>query len=205
VKFVKFVAFLFSIGQPLESRPHRSLFAVFETDIASFVIVNLMPGKSLQNQQTGPEVFIRKHLVDELIGICVNALPHKAFGLVGGDDIYHPKSLHPCSTNLRNSPEWKPIFESFGEFYRDPDLGFVIAPPEVKVVLEIMDSRRESFVGVFHSHRFLRAEPTEIDLALSTDSSVLSYIVSVVNPSAPEIGIFRLNGGKCRSIPIVKY
>ncbi len=164
-----------------------------------------MVGKTLQNRAAKPEVFISDHLIEELVGICIRALPHKAFGLVGGDDIYHPKSLYPCYTNLRNTPEWKAVFESYGEFYRDPDLGFVIAPPEVKVVLGAIDSRRESFIGVFHSHRFLRAEPTEIDVALSTDSSLLSYIVSVVNPSAPEIGIFRLNGGGYQNIPIVKY
>ena len=150
-------------------------------------------------------VFISENLVEALIKICIDALPHKAFGLVGGEDVYHPTSLYPCSTNLRNAQEWKPIFESFGEFYRDPDLGFVISPPEVKVVLEAMDSRRESFVGVFHSHRFLRAKPTPIDIALSTDPKFLSYIVSVADPSAPEIGIFRLNGGEYQRILIVKY
>jgi proteasome lid subunit RPN8/RPN11 len=164
-----------------------------------------MLGRTLQNQPVKPEVFISKPLAEELIRICVDALPHKAFGLVGGNDLYHPKSLYPCSTNLRNAPEWKSIFESYGEFYRNPDLGFVIAAPEVKVVLETMDSRGESFIGVFHSHRFLRAEPSEIDIALCTDPGLLCYIVSTVDPSAPEVGIFRLHGGGFQSIPIVKY
>jgi proteasome lid subunit RPN8/RPN11 len=159
----------------------------------------------LENGAAMPEVFISTHLMEELIALCLGALPHKAFGLVGGDDIYHPKSLYPCYTNLRNTPEWSAIFDSYGDFYKDPDLGFVISPPEVKAVLEAIDSSGESFVGVFHSHRFLRAEPTKIDIALSTDSSLLSYIVSVANPSAPEIGIFHLNGGGCQNIPIVKY
>ncbi len=159
-----------------------------------------MPQKTSQ-----PGVFISKHLIQELIRICLDALPHKAFGLVGGNDIYHPKSLYPCYTNLRNAPEWKSIFESYGEFYKDPDLGFVISPPEVKVVLDAIDSRGESFIGVFHSHRFLNAKPSEIDIALSADSSLFSYIVSVANPSAPEIGIFRLNGGGYQNIPIAKY
>jgi proteasome lid subunit RPN8/RPN11 len=164
-----------------------------------------MLGKTLQNRAAVPEVFISDQLIRELTGICVRALPHKAFGLVGGDDLYHPKSLYPCSTNLRNTPEWKPVFESYGDFYSDPDLGFVISPPEVRVVLDAMESRGESFVGVFHSHRFLCAEPTEIDIALSTDSSLLSYIVSVVDPSHPEIGVFRLGDGSYQSISIANY
>jgi proteasome lid subunit RPN8/RPN11 len=156
-----------------------------------------------QSEIGGSKVFVTESLLAELVKICVSALPHKAFGLVGGGDVYHPKSLYPCVTNLRNTPEWKPVFESYGDFYRDPDLGFVISAPEVKSVLDLMDSRGEAFVGVFHSHRFLCAEPTAIDIALSADSSLLSYIVSVVNPSAPEIGVFRLFGGACQRITIV--
>jgi hypothetical protein len=158
-----------------------------------------------RNGMVEPGVFISEDLIADLTRICVSALPHKAFGLVGGGDVYHPKSLYPCVTNLRNTPEWKPVFESYGDFYRDPDLGFVISAPEVKSVIDLMDSRREVFVGVFHSHRFLCAEPTAIDIALSADSSLLSYIVSVVNPSAPEIGVFRLTGGAYQRIPIIAF
>jgi proteasome lid subunit RPN8/RPN11 len=157
-----------------------------------------------QNGPAFPDIYTKKSLLDRLVQICLEALPHKAFGLVGGTDLYHPISLYPCSTNLRNSPEWKPIFESYGEFYRDPDLGFVISPPEVKTVLDTMESRGESFVGVFHSHRYLRANPTEIDVALSADSNLFSFIVSVADPSEPEVGIFRLSGGGFQTARIVE-
>jgi proteasome lid subunit RPN8/RPN11 len=163
------------------------------------------PAALCESQQARHEIFISGSLLDELTRICLGALPHKAFGLVGGDDVYHPKSLYPCRTNLRSAPEWRPVFESFGQFYRDPDLGFVISPPEVKAVMEMMVSRRESFVGVFHSHRYLSAEPSEVDIALSSDPSLLCYIVSIAEPSAPEIRIFHPNGGGYQNIPIVKY
>jgi proteasome lid subunit RPN8/RPN11 len=161
-----------------------------------------MSGEIFSNRQLERKVFISRHFVDELTEICVDALPHKAFGLIGGDDPYHPKSLYPCSTNLRNTPEWKPLFESFGDFYRNPDLGFVISAPEVKVVMELMISRRESLVGVFHSHRFLPAEPSVADMALNSDPGLLCYIVSLVNPSKPEMGVFRLGDGKSHRVPI---
>jgi proteasome lid subunit RPN8/RPN11 len=163
-----------------------------------------MLGMTSQNHPPDPGIFISENLIEELIHICRNALPHKAFGLVGGEDIYHPRSLYPCYTNLRNTPEWKPVFESYGDFYRDPDLGFVISPPEVKTVMEMIAKRRESFIGVFHSHRYLCANPTEIDMALSADLGLLSYIVSVVNPSEPEMGVFRLSRDGYQSIPIVR-
>ena len=50
----------------------------------------------------------------------------------------------------------------------------------------------------------LHAEPTEIDLYLSSDSELLSYIVSVVNPWIPDVGVFRLNGGTYERITIVR-
>jgi len=151
-----------------------------------------------------PEIFIKTRLLEELVRLCLEALPHKSFGLVGGADLYHPTNLYPCSTNLRNTPEWKPVFDSYGEFYQDPDLGFVISTPEVKIVLEAMEARRESFVGVFHSHRYLCAQPTEIDVALSSDPGLLSYIVSVANPAEPEIGVFRLTGGGYQTLMIAE-
>jgi proteasome lid subunit RPN8/RPN11 len=159
---------------------------------------------SPQDPQASPEIFVAQSLLEDLARLCLGALPHKAFGLIGGADLYHPKSLYPCVTNLRNTPEWKPVFESYGDFYNDPDLGFVIAQPEVKAVLEAMESRGETFVGVFHSHRYLSAKPTEIDVALSAEASLLSYIISVANPSAPEIGVFRIGFDGYRIIRIVE-
>jgi proteasome lid subunit RPN8/RPN11 len=150
------------------------------------------------------EIFISEPFYQELTRICVGALPHKAFGLVSGTDLYHPKTIFPCKTNLRNEPEWKSLFESFGEFYKNPDLGFVISHPEVKTIMESIESRGESFIGVFHSHRFLHAEPSEIDMFLSSDPNLLSYIVSVVNPSNPVVGVFHLNGGSYQNIPIIR-
>lgn len=157
-----------------------------------------------QDQPDGLRVFLSDSLFEELIRTCLQPLPNKAYGLVGGDDIYHPKSIYPCSTNLRNEPEWKEVFESYGEFYRNPDLGFVISGEEVKNVLDKMAGRNESFIGVFHSHRYLPAEPTAVDLALNCDSNLLSYIVSVVDPSAPSVGVFRLNADGFQNIPILR-
>jgi proteasome lid subunit RPN8/RPN11 len=149
-------------------------------------------------------IHISESLLEELMSICLRALPHKAFGLMGGKDVYHPKSIYPCATNLRNEPQWKATFESYGEFYRNPDLGFVISAEEVKEVLDIMASRDESFIGVFHSHRSLPAEPSVVDLALNCDPNLLTYIVSVVDPSAPVVGVFHLDRDSFQNIPILR-
>lgn len=163
------------------------------------------PGNSQGRQKGKPEIRISRELFGELARVCLDALPNKAYGLVGGADKYHPKSLYRCSTNLRNTPEWSAIFDSFGEFHKNPDLGFVIAPSEVKAVLEKMAARGESLVGVFHSHRFLRAEPSRADIALSSDPDMFCYIISVRNPPVAGVGIFSLGENNFRSIPIVRY
>jgi proteasome lid subunit RPN8/RPN11 len=149
------------------------------------------------------EIEISRKLYDELTRICLDALPEKAYGLIGGPDKYHPKSLYPCSTNLRNAPEWKAIFDSFGEFHRNPDVGFVIAPSEVKAVEVEMAARRESLVGVFHSHRFYNVEPTKADIALSSNPDLLCYIISVSNPPAAKVGIYSIGNDGFQSIPFV--
>jgi proteasome lid subunit RPN8/RPN11 len=156
----------------------------------------------MQNNPAEPELFLSTEMSGKLVRICLDALPGKAYGLVGGSDIYHPMSFYPCSTNLRNTAEWKKIFESFGEFYKNPDLGFVIAPVEVRQIMRLMEARREFLVGVFHSHRYLSAEPSEADISLSSDSTALCYIVSVVDPSHPNLAVFRLDGGGFKKIPI---
>jgi proteasome lid subunit RPN8/RPN11 len=151
-----------------------------------------------------PEIVISDSLYSELIRTCLEALPQKAYGLVGGSDRRHPKSLYPCSTNLRNTPEWKAVFDSFGDFHRNPDLGFVIAPSEVKAVTDRMASRHERLVGVYHSHRFLKAEPSVADIALGAGAETFSYIVSVANPPSVEVGIFSIDVSGYHAVRIIR-
>jgi proteasome lid subunit RPN8/RPN11 len=159
---------------------------------------------SSNGSQEGTGVVMSEELYSELLRICLEALPHKAYGLVGGSEIHRPESFYPCKTNLRNTPEWKSIFDSFGDFHRNPDLGFVIEPSEVKVVTDRMASRGESLVGVFHSHRYLRDEPSIADIALSSGSELLSYIVSVTDPRSPRVGVFALSNDGYQRIPIIR-
>ena len=163
------------------------------------------PGNGRVRQQIIPEVVISRELYTELTRICLDALPNKAYGLVGGADIYHPQSLYLCSTNLRNTPEWKAVFDSFGEFHRNPDVGFVIEPSEVKSVVDKMSVRKESLVGIFHSHRFLNVEPSKADIALSSGANLLCYIISVSNPPSVKVGIYSLGDGDFQNIPIARF
>ena len=149
----------------------------------------------------GEGVFIPRDLLEQLAEVCLEALPHKAYGLVGGKDLHHPQNIYPCSTNLRNTPEWKRVFESFGDFYKEPDRGFVITPREYLETSKKMADRGESFIGVFHSHRCRCAEPSEVDMAFHFDSSLLYIIVSVVDTDNPEVKIYRLHKTHYEEIP----
>jgi proteasome lid subunit RPN8/RPN11 len=152
-------------------------------------------------QPIDPALTLNKELADRLIGVCVEALPGKAYGLVGGKDAYRPENLYPCSTNLRNTPEWKSLFEAFGDFYRDPDRGFVISPEEQGQIMSQIEARGESFIGVFHSHRFTSPDPTELDMAFHFGPHMFCYIVSVVKPDHPELKIYRLEDSAFQDIP----
>lgn len=153
------------------------------------------------SQHLGPALELRKELTDKLISVCVEALPGKAYGLVGGKDAYRPENIYPCSSNLRNTPEWKSLFEVFGDFYQDPDRGFVISPEEQGQIMKQIEARGESFIGVFHSHRFSSPDPSELDMTFHFDPHLLCYIVSVVKPDHPDLKIYRLEDSSFQGIP----
>ncbi len=132
----------------------------------------------------------------EMIDISVRTLPRKAYGLIGGTSVDRPRTIYACSTNLRNTSDWKGAFESFGDFYCDPDRGFVISPTEYLQITRKMERRGEMPVGVFHSHRCRPAEPTELDLAMHRLPELLCYIVSVVRPDSPDLKIYRIDDGR---------
>lgn len=146
------------------------------------------------SKENEKKVFVHKNLVANLISAAITALPKKAYGIIGGYDLFHPISIYQCHTNLRNTdPYWKERIDSFGEFYRDPERGFVIDPSELLPIHKNMRNKNEKFVGVFHSHRcFVRGEPSEIDrvLHLQCQPGTISYILEVWNPTRPILRVF---------------
>jgi len=147
-------------------------------------------------QGEGEIIFVPEKLADDLVQLCVEALPRQAYGLVGGRDRHHPQDIYPCLSNLRNTPKWRRVFDSFGDFYKEPDRGFVLSPEEQLGVLEKMRLRRQTPVGVFHSHRIYPPVPTRADLALHNDPELLCYIISVTDPEHPELRIYHVEGNR---------
>lgn len=150
------------------------------------------PLDETKKRTAAKKIVLPKRFLADLLGVCLKALPGKAYGLVGGRDYYRPESVYPCTTNLRNTPEWKSFFESFGDFYRDSSRGFVISPDEYMTTVKQIAARGESFVGVYHSHRCTHAEPSALDLALHLDRDLFCYIVSVTEPAKPVVRVYRM-------------
>jgi len=135
--------------------------------------------------------------------LCLQALPRQAYGLVGGAGASAPETVQPCRTNLRQDPRFGPLFEAHGDFYRDPDRGFVIDPREYLQIVGGMERRiGQRLVGVFHSHRCLDARPSALDRDFHFDPSLVCYIVSVRRPSEPDVRAYHIEGGRFHEIPI---
>jgi proteasome lid subunit RPN8/RPN11 len=157
-----------------------------------------------RRDETAPNsVWMPRTLFDELVRVAVGALPRKAYGLVGGTDRAHPVTLYPCSTNIRDTPGCREIFESFGSFYQDPERGFVVAPEESSALVDAMAARGERFVGVYHSHRCRGAEPSELDVALHYRADVHCYIVSVVDPARPDARVYEIGEQGYREVELI--
>src|SRR5512139_2531269 len=158
---------------------------------------------SAVDEAASNSVWVTRTLFDELVRLAVGALPRKAYGLVGGTDRAHPVTLYPCSTNIRDTPGCREVFESFGSFYRDLDRGFVVAPEESSALLEAMAVKGERLVGVYHSHRCRGAHPSDLDVALHYHADVLCYIVSVVDPARPDTRVYEIGEGGCRQLELI--
>lgn len=136
----------------------------------------------------------------------MEALPRKAFGLVSGRDHFRPEAIYPCRKNLRNLPEWRPLFEAYGEFYRDPDRGFVVDPLEYREIVRAMEGKNgRRLIGIFHSHRCLGAEPSLLDRDFHFDPSLVCFIVSVCEPGNPEVRAYHIDKGNIEEIPIEEF
>jgi hypothetical protein len=158
-------------------------------------VVTLAPSGSLVSTYAACPIIVSKELVSGLIALSINYLPQKAYGLIGGTDLYHPTSVYQCFSNLRNTPDFKGYFESCGDVYRKPARGVVGSPEEVWSVMHEMQQRHEDLVGVFHAHRVhVGGEPTRLDRSthMTHNGHTFSYIINVENPAQPTLRAFRI-------------
>lgn len=136
---------------------------------------------------------IPEQVYDELIGICVGALPHKAFGLLAGPSKDAATMVFPMKENLRRSNrKIDDLFRSYGEFYFDKDRGFCFDPIELCEVKTAIEISRLVPVAVFHSHRCREPELSQIDIDMHLSPEVFAVLVGVRDPKMPEVSAYQI-------------
>jgi proteasome lid subunit RPN8/RPN11 len=131
-------------------------------------------------------------------------LPKSTSGVFIADAPYGvPDEFHIFKTNVRNSGEWKPFFESYGGHHMErDDTGFVVGPEEMFELFLYLRRRNKVSVGVFHTHKLLPAIFTDIDRDLHSDPDLWHLVVSVLDVQRPELRAYCVDGGSVHEVEI---
>jgi len=146
-------------------------------------------------------------VLERLLETIRHRLPRKSFGylLTAGD----PRRIDDFlifEANTRNSPDWKGKFEAYGQYFLDhDDAGFVCTPEESWRVQKQIWASGMTEAGVFHSHLRHPANFSLIDYDLHTQrySHIWHLIVSMRNPSMPQLRVFDVAEGAVREQRVI--
>jgi proteasome lid subunit RPN8/RPN11 len=133
--------------------------------------------------------------------------PKKSFGyLVSEVGDSHPTDFILFHDNHRNEEDWKPRFESYGEYFTiHSDAGFVASPEESLRIQRLLWERGQCEVGVFHSHQRHPANFSQIDYDLHIErfARLWHLIISMRNPQLPQIRAFDVSTEGVYEIPVI--
>lgn len=110
-------------------------------------------------------------------------LPHEACGLLAGID-GEVREIYPL-TNTDASREH-----------------FSMDLKEQFAAVKDMRAKGISMLAIWHSHPETPARPSEEDIRLALTPGVSHVIVSLADPSAPDVKSFRIEGGTVSAEPI---
>ena len=107
-------------------------------------------------------------LHDRLVAAVQSRLPRKSFGyLLSDGDPRRVRDFLLFEENLRNGPDWKGEFESYGRYFVEhDDAGFAASPEEAWRVQKKLWASHLVEVAVFHSHLRHPANFSRIDYEL---------------------------------------
>ena len=149
-------------------------------------------------------IVISSKLLDRLVSDAYHALPKKLYGVFIAHDLNDPPlEYHVFKSNIRNTREWKPYFEKYGEFYRThPDAGFAVDPEELLQFYIALSNKDMIPIGLFHVHKWHRAHFSQLDLDLHIDPDLWHMIISLVDPNEPEIKVYCIEENEVFESPI---
>ncbi len=118
-----------------------------------------------------------RNIYERMIGQAREGFPVEVCGILGGKDGV-VSAIYPMTNT-----------DACGEhFMRDPAEQFATA--------RALRSQELEMLAVYHSHPTTPARPSEEDIRLARTPNVSYVIVSLTDPSAPEIRSFKISGGK---------
>lgn len=140
----------------------------------------------------------------------------KAFGLLGGrisDGVIEVVTCHPLLHNARQTEIHKNYMDQMMASHAVPsetpftERGWVAAADELTVTLKSCRDLDLLLIGTYHMHRVawphdqVRDTPTTLDSLLGSESRLLMFIISMVDPTLPLIRAF-YEGDINRELPI---
>ncbi|HBB16291.1 MAG TPA: hypothetical protein DCZ97_04545 [Syntrophus sp. (in: bacteria)] len=80
---------------------------------------------------------------------------------------------------------------------------FMMEPREQFSVVKVLRSQELEMLAVYHSHPETPARLSDEDLRLALTPGISYVIVSLADPSAPEVRSFKISGGKVGSEKLI--
>ncbi len=120
-----------------------------------------------------------------VVAHAVFCLPHEACGLLAADDSGRLRMAY-CLSNATPSPS-----------------AYTLDPGEHFGALRHAEAQGWRLAGVFHSHPRGPARPSPTDVAQAFEPEWLYLVVSLEEPTAPEVRGFWIRGGAVTEEPLL--
>lgn len=162
------------------------------------------PGEHLINAPSS--VVLPEQVLDRLLRAIKARLPTKSFGyLLSRSNENAVEDFIIFQSNTRNSSDWRPRFESYGQYFLEhDDAGFVSTPQESWHVQKEIWARGMMEIGVFHSHLRHPANFSQIDydMHIQRHDHLWHLIISVRNPELPQCRVFSVKKDFVEELPM---
>jgi formylglycine-generating enzyme required for sulfatase activity/proteasome lid subunit RPN8/RPN11 len=147
---------------------------------------------------------VTPELLERLTTTLLQRFPRKSFGyLLSTPDQPLACDFALFEDNVRNSPEWRERFESYGQYFVEhEDAGFVATPEESWRVQQEIWAKAATQVGVFHSHLRHPANFSGIDYDMHTQrfDDLWHMIISMRNPEFVQIRTYAVSRNGVREM-----
>ncbi|MGI9951760.1 M67 family metallopeptidase [Moorellaceae bacterium AZ2] len=126
---------------------------------------------------------LKRALFDQMVAHACASLPHEACGILAGQG-GEILAFYPTS-NTEKSP-----------------VRYNIDPQEMLKIFRQVEGLGWEVMGIFHSHPATEAYPSPTDIRLAFYPEALYFILSLKEPSGPQLRAFWIVDGEVREEPL---